>query len=257
MGFLNPLIPDAVGQLNQSHGLANSLVSAFQFNAAGKPVDIVNPKRGITVSNYSFDGIGGNGPSFKAATTSGYMLVSPDSGGSSAWTASARVRFPIDVNTFATFARSVVASLLHVCLNSSTDALASFTGGSARNFSPTIMPLTLSGWKRLTVTGHAGGVIAYLDGAFAGSHAFVCSSPIGSILGDSSTGGRAWGAATDYFIWNRTLSPGEVMEHALDPWAMFRNYDDWLITLLASGGGATFNPGWATGATRGIGAAFQ
>lgn len=237
MGFLNPLIPDALGQLNQSHGLANGLQSAFQFNAAGKPVDLVSSKRGVTVSGYGFDGVGANGPSFKASTTGDKIQLTSLPAGS-AWTISTLTRFPIDANTFATLARS--ASQIFVCRNSSTDALCSFIG-SAINFSPTIAPLTLSGWKRLTVCGHAGGVRAYLDGVFAGSHSTPVSSDqiILSILGDHTTASRAWGAAKDYFIWNRTLGPAEVADHAIDSWAMFRNEDWFALIVPAAGGGVT------------------
>lgn len=236
MGFSYPF-PEALGPLNASHGLAAGLQMALSFNSPGKPVDIVNSRRSFTMTGYAVDTVGANGPSLKAAASTDGITISPSVPNGAAWTVSARCRFPIDNNTFAVFARG--AASLHVCRNNATDALAVFAG-AAHNFSPTIAPLTLSGWKRLTVCGHAGGAIAYLDGAFAGSHAFVVNEAISIILGNNALT-RAWGQVTDYFIWSRTLGPGEVMDHALDPWAMFRSDDDWLVTLLTAGGNVPTN----------------
>lgn len=224
--------PEALGPLNASHGLAAGLQLALSFNSPGKPVDIVNSRRSFTMTGYAVDTVGANGPSLKAAASTDGITISPSVPNGAAWTVSALCRFPIDNNAFAVFARG--AANLHVCRNNATDALAVFAG-AAHNFSPTIAPLTLSGWKRLTVCGHAGGAIAYLDGVFAGSHAVVVNEAISIILGNNALT-RAWGQVKDYFIWSRTLGPAEVADHAIDPWAMFRSDDDWLVTLLTSGG---------------------
>lgn len=243
MGFSGFLFPDALGQVNASHGLANRLQSAFVFNSAGLPVDLINPKRVVAAFNYAFDGPGANGPSLKASVNTGYVRLTPSVPVvNSAWTVSARCRFPIDSNAFAIFACSRTANAFHVLRNNATDALCCFNG-SATNFSPTIAPLTLSGWKRLTVVGNAAGARAYLDGSFVGSHATPINVPVEDLLGDHSGNNttRAWGAVSDYFVWDRSLSSGEVMEHALDPYAMFRNDDDWLVTLLTAGGNVPTN----------------
>lgn len=235
MGIV-PIIRDALGPLNNSHGLANRLHSAFLFNSAGLPVDLVNPKRAITAFNYAFDGPGANGPSLKASVNTGYVKLSPTVPvANSSWTVSGMTRFPIDSNAFAIFAASRTANVYHVIRNNATDALCSFNG-TATNFSPTIAPLTLSGWKRLTVVGNAAGARAYLDGIFVGSHALATNVPVEDLLGDHSGNNtvRAWGASKDFFVWNRSLSSDEVLTHALDPFAMFADDDSWLTWFLFS-----------------------
>lgn len=220
MGSLNPIIPDALGRLNQTHGLAKGLQSAIRFDARGKPVDLVNPRRTLTFTNFSYDGTGANGPSFLAGGTNGALALSPTVlVTNSAWTISALCRFPIDNNAFAAFARG--SSQLHVCRDNANDALATFDSAS-RAFSPTIAIRTLTGMKRLTVVGTSLGCRAFLDGVFVGSHAFPINQAISDILGDHSDV-RAWGAAKDAFVWNASLSDGQVMEHALDPFAMFQD----------------------------------
>lgn len=236
MGIV-PIFPDVLGPLNQSHGLANGLQCAFLFNTPGKPVDLVSPARAMTVSNYAFDGASANGPFFKASTTSGYLSFLPTVPVVRGWTISILCRFPIDNNDTATFAANAGLVKYHAVRSSLNDTLASYSGGFV-SFSPNIAIRTLTGIKRLTVTGDASGCKAYVDGVFAGSHSTVITAPVGEILGDSAAANRAWGAGKDAFCWTRTLGPGEVMDHAIDPWVMFRETNDSLMSwLIAIAGG--------------------
>lgn len=243
MGINVPIIRDALGPLNRAHGLSGGLQSVLKFDAAGAAVDIVNPKRGITVFNYAWDAVGAGGPSIKASVNTGYLKFLPSVPVvNSSWTVSGMTRFPIDSNAFACFACSRTANVFHVLRNNATDALCCFNG-TATNFSPTIAPLTLSGWKRLTVVGNAAGARAYLDGTFAGSHATPINVPVEDLLGDHSGNNtaRTWGAIKDFFVWNRSLSPAEVMDHAADPFAMFGLDDVFIADLLAAGGNVPLN----------------
>lgn len=56
--------------------------------------------------------------------------------------------------------------------------------------------------------------------------------------------------------WNRALTPSEAIAISANPWQIFANPAPRPWGALAASGGVTFNPGWATGATRTIGGIF-
>lgn len=231
-----PLIRDVLGSLNGTHGLANGLQFAARFDAAGKPVNMVNPNQALAVLNYAVNTTDPFGPYFKStANTANIKLTPTITVKNGCWTVSTLTVFPVNNLDFCVLMANRTANLYHVLKNATTHELITYDG-SARLFSPTINIVTLTGLHRLTVTGHPGGAIAYLDGVFAGSHAFVLNSNIEDFLGDPQGGttNRAWGNSKELHAWNRTLSPTEVMEHHIDPFGMFSE-DLALNWLLASG----------------------
>lgn len=229
-----PIIRDALGPLNGSHGLANGLQFAARFDTPGKPVNLVNPAQALAVLNYAFSGPDPLGPLFKSTANTGNIKLTPTIPvKNGCWTVSTLTMFPVNNLDFCVLAANRTANLYHVLKNATTHELITYDG-AARLFSPTINIVTLTGLHRLTITGHPGGAIAYLDGVFAGSHAFVLNSNIEDLLGDPQGGttNRAWGNSKEMHVWNRTLGPGEVMEHHQDSFAMFAN-DDLIAGLLA------------------------
>lgn len=239
MGIV-PIFRAALGPLNGSHGLANGLQFAARFDAAGKPVNLVNPAQALAVLNYALSSPDPLGPLFKSTANTGNIKLTPTIPvKNGCWTVSTLTMFPVNALDFCILAANRTANLYHVLKNAGANQLITYDG-NVRLFSPTIDVVALTGLHWLTVTGHPGGAIAYLDGVFAGSHAFVLNADIEDFLGDPQGGttNRAWGNSKALFAWNRTLGAGEVAEHVSDPFAMFAD-DLALNWLLAAGGGAT------------------
>lgn len=72
---------------------------------------------------------------------------------------------------------------------------------------------------------------------------------LGAVNGDSSLNGYADG----FRVYNRALSAAEIQRLYAEPWAgIYEAAPRWRVGVAAAGGGS-FNPGWASGATRTIG----
>lgn len=233
-----PIIRDVLGSLNHSHGLANGLRFAARLDAPGKPINLVNPNQGLAVLNYALNSTDPLGPRFKSTANTGNIKLTPTIPvKNGCWTVSTLTMFPVNALDFCVLMANRTANLYHVLKNATTHQLITYDG-SARLFSPTIDVVALTGEHRLTVAGHPGGAIAYLDGVKAGSHAFVLNADIEDFLGDPQGGttNRAWGNSKELHAWNRTLGPDEVLEHHFDSFGMFA--DDrlaWFLAVLSSG----------------------
>lgn len=233
-----PLIRDAFGPLNTGHGLANGLQFAARFDTPGKPVNLVNPRQALAVLNYAVNTTDPLAPYIKSTANTGNIKLTPTIPvKNGCWTVSTLTMFPVNALDFCVLAANRTANLYHVLKNATTHELITYDG-AVRLFSPAIDIVALTGLHRLTVAGHSGGAIAYLDGIFAGSHAFVLNSNIEDFLGDpqSGTTNRAWGNSRELHAWNRTLGPGEVLEHHFDSFGMFGDDDSlaWLYATIAA-----------------------
>lgn len=99
----------------------------------------------------------------------------------------------------------------------------------------------------------------YLDGKYDNS-ADQTVIPVDNVyimrLGDDPvyTSGRLTGQIFYVSIWNRCLSPSEVLSFYQSPYAMFQRDDAWLYKP-AAGGGPAFKPAWAQNRNRLIGVA--
>lgn len=245
-----PLTRVALGPLNASHGLANGLQFAARCDAPGKLVNLVNPAQVLATLNYAFNGADSLGPYHKSTANTGNIKLTPTIPvKNGCWAVSTLTVFPVNALDFCVLMANRTANLYHVLKNSGpgvTQHQLITYDGAARLFSPAIDLVTLTGEHRLTVTGHPGGAIAYLDGVFAGSHAFVLNANIEDFLGDPQGGttNRAWGNSKELFAWNRTLSSREAMDHHLDPFGMFADEDGWLswfMAVLGGGSGVTIS----------------
>lgn len=215
--------PEAAVEVDWSDPMTDRLAFAVLFDGSLPPRDLVLKGRSVTPTNLrlSADIVG---MAVDASASTGRFELSPVVGFSGPdWTISTLVRFPIPNNAAAALACNNSPYAFHVIRNASSNALASWTGSYA-NFSPTVAPYSLTGWRRVTVVGAPSGVRLHLDGQLVGSHAVAISTGVRFILGDGDGGGltRAFGAATDFFIWTRGLSDAELRAHALNPYAMLR-----------------------------------
>lgn len=203
--------------------LAAGLAFCTLFNAV-QPRDLVLRSRSIQASS---EIIAADRPGLvgQASASNGYCELSPIvSFPGTDWTLSSLLSFPILSNFDAVVASNNSPYTFHLLRNSTNDRFASWLGGYT-DFSPTVAPLSLSGWKRVTAVGTSAGVKIYLDGVETGSHGTALSAGIRYILGDGDSGGslnRAIGSAADYFIWTRALSDVEVRAHAAQPYALLR-----------------------------------
>lgn len=239
MGIV-PIIRAALGPLNGSHGLASGLQFAARFDGPGKPVNLVNPRQNLALLNYGLNTTDPLGPLFKSTANTGNIKLTPTIPvKNGCWTVSTLTMFPVNALDFCILMANRTANLYHVLKNSGpggTQHQLCTYDGNVRLFSPAIDIVALAGLIRLTVTGHPGGAIAYLDGIKAGSHAFVLNADIEDFLGDPQGGttNRAWGNSKELHAWNRTLSPGEVMDHHVDSFGMFADDDlTWWGGILA------------------------
>lgn len=72
----------------------------------------------------------------------------------------------------------------------------------------------------------------------------------------NTLGLAAGGQVALALCWNRALTPSEAISISANPWQIFANPAAKPWGALVAAGGVTFNPGWAQGATRTIGAVF-
>jgi len=231
-----PLL-DALGQVHRanprrrpdgpavdwSHPLAGRLELLLLFGTTQPPRDLVLKGRGIVAVNQraAMDIVG---PGTQSVASNAYFELSPVvEFPASDWTLSCLVRFPIDGNNDAVLASNNSPYAFHVLRVGGSDALGSWSGGYA-SFAPTVAPLSLAGWRRVTAVGTAGGVRLHLDGQEVGAHATAIGTGVRFILGDGDGGGlnRSFAAAADFFIWSRALSDTEVRVHARAPYALLR-----------------------------------
>jgi hypothetical protein len=203
-----------------AHPLALALELCIPLLHRAVIEDIALPTRTLTVTSYSFIE---DQPGFAIDDTAATAVItlSPVVTLTNNWTVSSFIKFPITNNSIARLAFNGGGGPWHIHKDIGVDILGSYDSAE-RNFSPTIAPLTLSGWKRLTIVSQSGiGCTAYLDGVFAGSHAFAISGNIAQILGDSGSS-RSWGIVSDFFVWSRSLSADEVANHAAAPFDLLR-----------------------------------
>ena len=216
--------PAAAEGVDRSHPLADGLDLAVLFAGALPPRDLATRSRSVVPVNQRLaNGI--EGTAAEATASTGRFELSPIVAFTGPeWALSCLVRFPIANNSSAVLACNNSPYAFHVLRNAASNVLASWQSGSYSNFSPTVAPLSLTGWRRLTVVGTAGGVGLHLDGQLVASHATPISTGVRYILGDGDGGSltRAFGAGADFFVWTRSLSDAEVRTHALAPYAMLR-----------------------------------